>query len=187
MDSFRAYRIYEQDGEVQGRLETTELDTLSPGDVVIRAVWSDVNYKDALAGTGKGKILKRFPLIGGIDVAGKVHSSSDARFKEGDSVLVAGCGLSENHDGGFAEYARVPGDWVVPLPEGLSLRDSMAIGTAGFTAGIAVDRMEHNGQRPDGGPILVNGATGGCRQLRHRPVCRARLPGNGIHRQARCR
>lgn len=161
MDSFRAYRIYEQDGEVQGRLETTELDTLSPGDVVIRAVWSDVNYKDALAGTGKGKILKRFPLIGGIDVAGKVHSSSDARFKEGDSVLVAGCGLSENHDGGFAEYARVPGDWVVPLPEGLSLRDSMAIGTAGFTAGIAVDRMEHNGQRPDGGPILVNGATGG--------------------------
>jgi NADPH2:quinone reductase len=161
MDSFRAYRIYEQDGEVQGRLETTELDTLSPGDVVIRAVWSDVNYKDALAGTGKGKILKRFPLIGGIDVAGKVHSSSDARFKEGDSVLVAGCGLSENHDGGYAEYARVPGDWVVPLPEGLSLRDSMAIGTAGFTAGIAVDRMEHNGQRPDGGPILVNGATGG--------------------------
>jgi len=161
MDSFRAYRIYEQDGEVQGRLETTELDTLSPGDVVIRAVWSDVNYKDALAGTGKGKILKRFPLIGGIDVAGKVHSSSDARFKEGDSVLVAGCGLSENHDGGYAEYARVPGDWVVLLPQGLSLRDSMAIGTAGFTAGIAVDRMEHNGQRPDGGPILVNGATGG--------------------------
>lgn len=161
MDSFRAYRIYEQDGEVQGRLEATELDTLSPGDVVIRAVWSDVNYKDALAGTGKGKILKRFPLIGGIDVAGKVHSSADARFKEGDPVLVAGCGLSENHDGGFAEYARVPGDWVVPLPEGLSLRDSMALGTAGFTAGIAVDRMEHNGQRPDGGPILVNGATGG--------------------------
>lgn len=161
MVSFRAYRIYEEDGEVRGRLETTDLDSLSPGDVVIRAVWSDVNYKDALAGTGKGKILKRFPLIGGIDVAGHVHSSDDARFNEGDAVLVAGCGLSENHDGGYAEYVRVPGDWVVPLPEGLSLRDSMAIGTAGFTAGIAVDRMQHNGQRPDGGPILVNGATGG--------------------------
>jgi NADPH2:quinone reductase len=161
MKSFRAYRIYEQDGEVQGRLESVDLDSLSPGDVVIRALWSDVNYKDALAGTGKGKILKRFPLIGGIDVAGVVHSSDDVRFKEGDSVLVAGCGLSENHDGGYAEYVRVPGDWVVALPEGLSLRDSMAIGTAGFTAGIAVDRMQHNGQQPDGGPILVNGATGG--------------------------
>ena len=161
MASFRAYRIYEQDGEIQGRLETTELESLSPGDVVIRAVWSDVNYKDALAGTGKGRILKRFPLIGGIDVAGHVHSSDDARFKEGDAVLVAGCGLSEDHDGGYAEYVRVPGDWVVPLPDGLSLRESMAIGTAGFTAGIAVDRMQHNGQRPDGGSILVNGATGG--------------------------
>jgi NADPH2:quinone reductase len=161
MKPFRAYRIYEDNGQVQGRLETTDLDSLSPGDVVIRAVWSDVNYKDALAGSGKGKILKRFPLIGGIDVAGLVHTSDDARFKVGDQVLVAGCGLSENHDGGYAEYVRVPGDWVVALPEGLSLRDSMAIGTAGFTAGIAVDRMEHNGQRPDGGPILVNGATGG--------------------------
>lgn len=161
MNPFRAYRIYEQDGEVQGRLETTEIDVLSPGDVVIRAVWSDVNYKDALAGSGKGKILKRFPLIGGIDVAGQVYSSVDPRFKEGDPVLVVGCGLSENHDGGYSEYVRVPGDWVVPLPRGLSLRDSMALGTAGFTAGIAVDRMEHNGQRADGGPILVNGATGG--------------------------
>lgn len=161
MEPFRAYRIYEQDGEVQGRLETTEIDALSSGDVVIRAHWSDVNYKDALAGSGKGKILKRFPLIGGIDVAGQVYSSVDPRFKEGDPVLVVGCGLSEYHDGGYAEYVRVPGDWVVPLPEALSLRDSMAIGTAGFTAGIAVDRMEHNGQRADGGPILVNGATGG--------------------------
>ena len=161
MDPFRAYRIYEQDGEVQGRLETTEIDALSPGDVVIRAVWSDVNYKDALAGSGKGKILKRFPLVGGIDVAGQVYSSVDPRFKEGEPVLVVGCGLSENHDGGYSEYVRVPGDWVVPLPRGLSLRDSMALGTAGFTAGIAVDRMEHNGQRADGGPILVNGATGG--------------------------
>jgi acrylyl-CoA reductase (NADPH) len=161
MKTFRAYRIHEQDGRVEGRLESIDLDALSPGNVVIRAVWSDVNYKDALAGSGKGKILKRFPLVGGIDVSGRVHSSDDPRFKEGDAVLVAGCGLSENHDGGYAEYVRVPGDWVVALPDGLSLRDAMAIGTAGFTAGIAVDRMEHNGQGPDGGPILVNGATGG--------------------------
>jgi NADPH2:quinone reductase len=161
MESFRAYRIYEHDGGVQGRLESTDLESLSPGDVVIRAVWSDVNYKDALAGTGKGRIMKRFPLIAGIDVAGYVHSSDDLRFHEGDAVLVAGCGMSEDHDGGYAEYARVPGDWVVALPEGLSLRESMAIGTAGFTAGIAIDRMQHNGQRPEGGPILVNGATGG--------------------------
>ncbi len=161
MESFRAYRIYEEGGKVEGRLETTDLDSLSPGDVVIRAAWSDVNYKDALAATGKGKILKRFPLVGGIDVAGRVHASDDARFRKGDSVLVVGCGLSENHDGGYAEFVRVPGDWVVALPEGLTLRESMAIGTAGFTAGIAVDRMQHNGQRADGGPILVNGATGG--------------------------
>ncbi len=161
MEPFRAFRIHEQDGKVQARLESTELDSLSPGNVVIRAVWSDVNYKDALAATGKGKILKRFPLVGGIDVAGRVHASEDARFKEGDAVLVAGCGLSEEHDGGYAEYVRVPGDWVVALPDGLTLRDSMALGTAGFTAAIAVDRMQHNGQRPDAGPILVNGATGG--------------------------
>jgi len=161
MKAFRAYRIYEQDGQIEGRLESLDLDSLSPGNVVIRALWSDVNYKDALAGSGKGKILKRFPLVGGIDVAGLVHSSDDPRFKPGDQVLVAGCGSSENHDGGYAEYVRVPGDWVVALPEGLSLRDSMAIGTAGFTAGIAVDRMQHNGQHADGGPILVNGATGG--------------------------
>ena len=161
MESFRAYRIYEEDGAIEARLETTDLDSLSPGNVVIRAVWSDVNYKDALAATGKGRILKRFPLIGGVDVAGRVHASDDPRFKEGDPVLVAGCGLSEEHDGGYAGYVRVPGEWVVRLPEGLSLRDSMALGTAGFTAGIAVDRMEHNGQSSDGGPILVNGATGG--------------------------
>ena len=161
MESFRAYRIYQEDGAVEARLETMDLESLSPGNVVIRAAWSDVNYKDALAATGKGRILKRFPLNGGIDVAGYVHASDDPRFAEGDAVLVAGCGLSEEHDGGYSEYVRVPGDWVVRLPEGLTLRDSMALGTAGFTAGIAVDRMEHNGQRPDGGPILVNGATGG--------------------------
>jgi NADPH2:quinone reductase len=161
MDSFRAFRVHEEDGAIQGRLEDISLDALSEGDVVIRALWSDVNYKDALAATGKGKIMRRLPMVGGIDVAGYVHSSSDARYSEGDPVLVTGFGLSENHDGGYAEFARVPGDWIVPLPEGLSLYESMALGTAGFTAGLAVDSMEHNGQHPDKGPILVNGATGG--------------------------
>lgn len=161
MESFKAFRVHEEDGKVAGRLERVDLDALSEGDVVIRGIWSDVNYKDALAATGKGKIMRRFPMVGGIDVAGYVHSSSDERYKEGDAVLVTGFGLSEVHDGGYAEYTRVPSDWVVPLPKGLSLYESMALGTAGFTAGLAVDRMEHNGQAPEKGPVLVNGATGG--------------------------
>lgn len=161
MESFRAFRVHEESGKVAGRVENIDLDALSEGDVVIRGVWSDVNYKDALAATGKGKIMRRFPMVGGIDVAGYVHASSDARYKEGDAVLVTGFGLSEVHDGGYAEYTRVPADWVVPLPDGLSLYESMALGTAGFTAALAVDRMEHNGQAPEKGPILVNGATGG--------------------------
>lgn len=161
MESFKAFRVHEEDGKVAGRVENIDLDALSEGDVVIRGVWSDVNYKDALAATGKGKIMRRFPMVGGIDVAGYVHASSDARYKEGDAVLVTGFGLSEVHDGGYAEYTRVPADWVVPLPDGLSLYESMALGTAGFTAALAIDRMEHNGQAPEKGPILVNGATGG--------------------------
>jgi NADPH2:quinone reductase len=161
MESFRAFRVHEESGKVTGRVENIDLDALSEGDVVIRGIWSDVNYKDALAATGKGKIMRRFPMVGGIDVAGYVHASSDARYQEGDAVLVTGFGLSEVHDGGYAEYTRVPADWVVPLPDGLSLYESMALGTAGFTAALAVDRMEHNGQAPEKGPILVNGATGG--------------------------
>ena len=161
MDSFTAYRIHRQEGRIQGRLESITLDDLSAGDVVVQVDWSGINFKDALAATGTGKILRRFPLVGGIDLAGHVHRSSDDRFKEGDPVLVCGGGLSEDHDGGYARYARVMGDWLVPIPIGLSLREAMAIGTAGFTAAIAIDRMQHNGQQPDAGPILVNGATGG--------------------------
>jgi NADPH2:quinone reductase len=137
------------------------LDDLSPGEVVIRVRWSGVNYKDALAVTGRGKILKRLPLNAGIDAAGVVESSADARFRPGDSVLVNGMGLGESHDGGFAELVRVPGEWIVPLPAGLTLRQSMVLGTAGFTAGLAIARMELNGQSPDKGPIVVTGATGG--------------------------
>ncbi len=161
MKLFKAYRIHNDAGRIHGRFEETTLDELDPGEVVIRAQYSGVNYKDALAATGAGKILKRFPLIGGVDVAGTVASSSDARFKEGDAVLVTGYDLGVGHDGGYAAYVRVPVDWVVPLPSGLSAFEAMAIGTAGFTAALAVERMEHNGLTPQSGTVAVCGASGG--------------------------
>jgi len=120
-----------------------------------------VNYKDALAATGTGKILKRFPLIGGIDVAGTVVSSADGRFRDGDRVLVTGYEFGVAQDGGYAAYVRVPADWVVPVPDGLSAREAMVLGTAGFTAGLAIVRLERNGLTPGQGPIAVTGATGG--------------------------
>jgi NADPH2:quinone reductase len=158
---FSAFQVVNEDGRVHGRIVTADLDSLSAGDVVIRAAYSSVNYKDALAVTGAGKIMRRMPLIAGIDVAGTVESSADARFAPGDRVLVTGYDLGVAHDGGFAERCRVPGDWVVPLPDGLSLLDSMAYGTAGFTAGLAVARLERNGLAPGQGPVAVTGATGG--------------------------
>ena len=161
MEPFLAYRVHKDDGKIEGRLERITLDDLNEGDVVIRAAWSGINYKDALAATGSGRIMRRFPMVGGIDVAGVVYASSDPRYAEGDPVVITGFGLSEDFDGGYAEYVRASGDWLIPLPGGMSLRDSMAIGTAGFTAALAVDRMELNGQSPDQGPVLVNGATGG--------------------------
>ncbi|MFQ6022409.1 MAG: YhdH/YhfP family quinone oxidoreductase [Acidiferrobacterales bacterium] len=159
MNKFRAFRIHDDKGKAG--VEEISLDDLSEGEVLIKAAYSDINYKDALAATGKGKILRKFPLVGGIDVSGVVASSTDERFREGDEVLVTGQGLSETHDGGYAEYVRVPAAWVVPMPEGMNLFDTMALGTAGFTAGLAVYQMEHNDQKPDKGPIAVNGATGG--------------------------
>ena len=159
--TFKAYRIHEIDKKIVARFERLTLDDLAPGDVVIRVLYSDINYKDALAATGAGKILRKYPLVGGIDLAGVVESSADPRCKSGDHVLVTGCGLSEVHDGGYAEYARVKGEWVIPMPEGLGAFRAMALGTAGFTAALAIHRMEHNGQTPAKGPIVVTGATGG--------------------------
>ncbi len=161
MDTFRAFRIHNDDGTTRAGIERIALADLSPGEVVIRTAWSSVNYKDALAGTGTGKILRRFPLVGGIDVAGTVASSESPGFREGDPVLITGCGLSEVHDGGYAEYVRVPADWVMPLPDGLDLRQAMALGTAGFTAALAIQRLEDNHQRPEIGPLVVTGASGG--------------------------
>ena len=158
---FIAYRIFEQDGQSAGRFVELTLDDLDPGEVVIRTHYSSVNYKDALAATGKGKVIRRFPCVGGVDAAGVVESSSDARFKAGDEVIVTGYGMGVDHDGGFAEYVRVPADWVLQLPQGLTLFEAMAIGTAGFTAALAIHRLEQNDLKPANGKVLVTGATGG--------------------------
>jgi len=161
MAAFKAFRIHEEGKKILARFERLTLDDLAPGDVVVRVTHSDINYKDALAATGAGRILRRYPLVGGVDLAGVVESSTDPRYSKGDRVLVTGCALSETHDGGYAEYARVKGDWVIPIPPGLDEFSSMALGTAGFTAALAVHRMEHNGQSPAGGPVVVTGASGG--------------------------
>ena len=163
--TFRAFRIRNDTGGYKAGIEPMQTDDLSPGEVLVKVAYSSVNYKDALAGTGKGKILRRFPLNGGIDVAGYVAASTDPAFKEGDPVLCTGCGLSETRDGGFAEYARLESKWTIPLPAGLTLRESMALGTAGFTAALALFQMVRNGQTPEMGPIVVTGATGGVGSL----------------------
>jgi len=152
---------YEQDGKSAGRFVELTLDDLDPGEVVIEARYSSLNYKDALAATGAGKVIRRFPCVGGIDVSGVVESSSDARFKCGDEVLVTGYDMGVAHDGGFAEYVRVPADWVVPLPQGLTMFEAMSIGTAGFTAALSIHRMEQNDLSPGKGKVIVTGATGG--------------------------
>lgn len=158
---FSAFKIFEENGKISGRIVELTPEQLSEGAVVIKAAFSSVNYKDALAATGSGKIMRRLPLIGGIDVAGTVESSADARFKPGDAVLVTGYDLGVAHDGGYSGYVRAPADWVVPLPKGLSLFESMAIGTAGFTAALSIVEMERNGLEPKQGPVIVTGATGG--------------------------
>ena len=163
--AFRAFRIHNDGDGYRSGIEAVSIDDLNPGEVVIKTAYSSVNYKDALAGTGQGKILRRFPLVGGIDVAGHEVASTDPAFKEGDPVLVTGSGLSETRDGGYAEYARLESRWVIPLPTGLSLRESMILGTAGFTAALALLRMTENRQSPALGPLAVTGATGGVGSL----------------------
>ena len=163
--SFTAFRIHRQGGQVSARFDEVGLADLTAGDVVVRVTYSDINFKDALAATGTAPILRKYPLAGGIDLAGEVVESSDPRYAPGQRVLVTGCGLSETQDGGYAEYARVQGDWVVPVPPGLTDADAMKLGTAGFTAALAIHRMEQNGQQPQNGPVVVTGATGGVGSL----------------------
>ncbi len=161
MDRFKVFRIHAADGQVTAGFEHSALDDLSAGDVVIRVAFSSINYKDALAATGAGKILRSSPLIGGIDLSGTVVSSTDPRFAPGAQVLVTGSGLSETRDGGYAEYARVPGDAVISLPDGLDLRTAMGAGTAGFAAALGIHKMELLGLAPGQGPLVVTGASGG--------------------------
>ena len=163
--NFRAFRIHNDAAGYRSGIETISLDDLNPGEVVVKTAYSSINYKDALAGTGQGKILRSFPLVGGIDVAGRVVASTDPAFREGDAVLATGCGLSETRDGGYSRYVRLESRWTVPLPAGLTLRESMVLGTAGFTAALALHRMLDNRQSPDMGPLCVTGATGGVGSL----------------------
>lgn len=160
-EPFRAYRIHRNGDVVGGRLEMLTTDDLTSGDVLVRVEYSGINYKDALAATGAGHILRRFPLVGGIDLAGEVIESVDSRFTPGQKVLALGGGLSETRDGGYTEIARVDAGQLVMVPAALDTRAAMALGTAGFTAALAVHRLERNGLRKEQGPVLVTGATGG--------------------------
>lgn len=161
MAKFKAYRIFEQDKKTTARFDEMSIEDLDAGEVVIKVAYSSINFKDALAATGAGKVIRRFPCVGGIDMSGTVTESSDARFKKGDAVIATSYDLGVSHDGGYAEYARVPADWVVAMPRGMSAFDAMALGTAGYTAGLGIMLMEHNGLAPANGPVIVTGATGG--------------------------
>ncbi len=160
-DSFRALRVHAEANATRAVIEQIGIDDLSAGAVVVRVAYSSINYKDALAVTGKGRILRGSPRVPGIDLAGHVVASEDARYRAGDAVLVTGCNIGEQIDGGYSEYARLPADALVPLPAGLTMEEAMAIGTAGFTAAMALRRMLDNHQTPELGPILITGATGG--------------------------
>jgi acrylyl-CoA reductase (NADPH) len=160
--SFTAFLIDKDDtGKAQGKLVQVTPSQLDEGEVTIRVHYSSINYKDALAATGAGKIIRRFPCIGGIDLAGEVIESTDPRFKAGDPVIATSFDIGVCHHGGYAEVARIPAKWVVPLPKNLTLFESMALGTAGFTAALAIMRMEDNSLTPDNGPVIVTGASGG--------------------------
>jgi acrylyl-CoA reductase (NADPH) len=165
MSPFKAYLIEEKDGKTQARFVDFQEAQLDAGEVTIKVAYSSVNYKDALAATGVGRIIRRYPCIGGIDLSGTVEQSADPRFKPGDPVIATSFDIGVAHHGGYAQYARVPAAWVVPLPAGLSLREAMMLGTAGFTAALGIVRMEENGLSPNKGPVIVTGATGGVGSL----------------------
>lgn len=161
MDKFKALLIEDVDGKVTSEFKGLTVDELDPGEVLIKTAYSSVNFKDALAATGAGKIIRRFPCVGGIDLSGTVVESTSSRFEVGQEVIATSYDIGVAHHGGYSEYCRIPEGWVVAMPEGLDLFGAMALGTAGFTAGLAVERMEHNGLTPSSGPVVVNGATGG--------------------------
>lgn len=161
MHKFKAYRTFEDNKAVSSHFVDMTLDELDPGEVVVKTKYSTINYKDALSYNGAGKIMRKYPTNGGIDMAGTVESSADTRWKRGDKVIVHAYDVGVAHDGGYAEYVRVPADWVVRRPESMTAFDAMTLGTAGFTAAQAIMLMEHNGLKPANGPVAVTGATGG--------------------------
>lgn len=166
MNPFKSLRVFDEDGKITPRVVQVELSELSGGEVVIQTAYSSVNYKDALAATGTGgRIIRKYPRIAGIDATGTVISSADGRFKAGDEVICTSYEFGVGHDGGYSQVCRVPADWVVPLPKGLTLFDAAALGVAGYTAGLAVELLELNGMAPGNGKVLVNGATGGVATL----------------------
>jgi len=160
-ESIRAYVVDRRDDRFERGLRTLTEGDLPEGDVDVRVAWSSVNYKDGLAATADGKVARAYPLVLGIDLAGTVIRSGHPAFRPGVEIIAHGYDLGVSHHGGFAEIARVPADWVVSLPEGLSARDAMAIGTAGFTAALSVVELETRGLEPSNGPVLVTGASGG--------------------------
>ncbi|MCZ2110374.1 MAG: oxidoreductase [Dehalococcoidia bacterium] len=159
--SYRALVVNKTDDTFDIAIEERDESLLPTGDVTIRVEWSSVNYKDGLALIPSGRILRSFPMVPGVDLAGEVVDSADSRFAKRQKVAVTGYDVGVAHPGGFAELARIPADWVMPLPAGLTTKEAMAIGTAGFTAALSVVALEHNGLRPGQGPVLVTGATGG--------------------------
>ncbi len=161
MNAFRALVAEKRDDDVVRELRTIEPDELPEGELLVRVAFSSVNYKDALAATASGQVARISPLVLGIDLAGEVVESSSSAFSEGQLVLAHGYEIGVAHHGGLAEYARIPAGWAVPLPEGLDARTAMALGTAGYTAGLSVHLLEERGLTPDDGPVLVTGATGG--------------------------
>ena len=161
MQTFKAYRTFQTDKVVSSRFVDTTLEELDAGDVVVRTKYSTINYKDALSHNGSGRIMRKYPTVAGIDMAGTVESSTDARWKRGDKVIVHGYDLGVAHDGGYSERVRVPADWIVRRPESMTAFDAMTLGTAGFTSALAIHLMQHNGLAPDKGPVAVTGATGG--------------------------
>ena len=161
MQKFKAYRTFQENDVVESRFVEMTTGELDPGDVLVRTKYSTINYKDALSYNGAGKIMRKYPTNAGIDMAGTVESSLDTRWKRGDKVIVHAYDMGVAHDGGYSEYVRVPGDWIVRRPESMTAFDAMTLGTAGFTAAQAIMLMEHNGLKPDNGPVAVTGATGG--------------------------
>jgi acrylyl-CoA reductase (NADPH) len=161
VQKFKAYRTFQDDSNVSSRFVEMTVDELDPGDVVVKTKYSTINYKDALSYKGAGKIMRKYPTVAGIDMAGTVETSADPRFRHGDKVIVHAYDMGVAHDGGYAEYARVPADWVVRRSPDMTAFEAMTLGTAGFTAALAIELMQHNGLKPANGPVIVSGATGG--------------------------